>query len=139
MDILFLSTRYGNQFLPTSSLTPQSISMSTTHGVNENYCATIMRSWVVIAIALWYHGWVELIKGIKGDHCCCRLWLCKIRAGWQSILVNDKVRKKESRKKELYLRNDGIHRDVIQKDHMQEAMLKHIGQDNDNGVSGLSF
>ena len=140
MDILFLSTRYGNQFLPTPSLTPQSISFSTTHGVNENYCATIMRSWVVIAIALWCHGWVELIKGIKGDHCCCRRWLCKIRAGWQqSILVNDKERKKESRQKELYLRNDGIHRDLIQKDHMQEAMLKHIGQDNDNGVLGLSF
>ena len=82
MDILFSSTRYGNEFLPAPSLTPQSIFFSTKHGVNENYCATIMRSWVVIAIALWCHGWVELIKGIKGDHCCCRRWLCKIRAGW---------------------------------------------------------
>ena len=109
------------------------------HGVDENYCAIIMRSWVVIAIALWCHGWEELIKGIKGDHCCCRCWLCKIRAGWQSILVNDKERKKESRQKELYLRNDEIHRDLIQKDHTKEAMLKHIGQDNDNGVLGLSF
>ncbi len=54
-------------------------------------------------------------------------------------MVNDKEMKKERRQKELYLRNDGIHRDLIQKDHMQEAMLKHIGQDNDNGVLGLSF
>jgi hypothetical protein len=77
MDILFSSTRYGNYFLPTPSITPQSISFSTTHGAKENYCATIMRSWVgiVIAIAMWCHGWVELIKGIKGDHCCCRRWL----------------------------------------------------------------
>ena len=45
---------------------------SATHGVNENHCATIIRSWVVIAIALWCHGWVELTKHIKGDHCCCR-------------------------------------------------------------------
>ena len=48
-------------------------------------------------------------------------------------------RGKKSRQKELYLRNDKIHKDLIQKDHTQEAMLKHIGQDNDNGVLGLSF
>ena len=77
------------------------------HGVNENYCETIMRSWVVIDIALWCLGWVELIKCIKGDHCCCRHWLLKIRAN----LANEKERKKESRQKELYLRNDRILRD----------------------------
>jgi hypothetical protein len=57
MDILFSSASHLqllNQFC-----------FSATHGLNENHCATIMRSWVVIAIALWCHDWVELIKGIK--------------------------------------------------------------------------
>ena len=112
------SNSYGfpvfiNQIWSTPSLTTQSISFSTMHGVKENYCATTMRSGVFIAIALWCHGWVELIKGIKGDHCCCRHWLCKIIAGWQYILVNDKERKQESRQNKLYLRNDGIHQDLI--------------------------
>ena len=48
------------------------------HGVDENYCAIKMRSWVVIAIALWCHGWEELIKGIKGDHCCAGVGCVKL-------------------------------------------------------------
>ena len=82
-----------------------------THGVNENYCVTIMRSWLVIDIALWCHGWVELIKGIKGDHCCCRHSCEKLGQVGSLFWSMTRERKRESRQKEMYLRNDGILRD----------------------------
>ena len=129
---LFSSIRHGNEFFQIHLQLLNQFLFSAKHGVNENHCATIMRSWVVIGIALWCHGWVELIKHIKGDHCCSRHWLWKIRAS----LVNDKYRKKESRQKEMYLRNKGTLRYWIQNNHTYEAMLKHIGQNNDNGPQG---
>ena len=50
MDILFSSTRYGNEFCQPHLQLLNQLLFSMTHGVNENYCATNMRSWVVIYI-----------------------------------------------------------------------------------------
>ena len=64
VDILFSSTRYGDEFCQFHLKLLNQILLSTTHDVHQNYCATIMRSWIVIVIALWCHGGQNLSKAL---------------------------------------------------------------------------
>ena len=64
MDILFSSTRYGNEFLPTPSITPQSISF-----FNDAWCEwKLLCNNNEIMVSYWYCIVVPWLGGIDQRH-----------------------------------------------------------------------
>ena len=61
---------------------------------------------MIIVIDLWCRGQLTLIVGIKRDHCLLKELAVK-KAGWKSILVNNKEREIKDNEK-LYQESNGI-------------------------------